>query len=618
MDSQGLKKELGLLELFCIAAGAMISSGLFILPGIAYARTGSSVILSYLLAGILFIPAILSNAELITAMTKSGGDYFFIERSMGAGFGTLGGFASWFSLSFKSAFALVGIGAILTLIYPDISYAQIRMIAVGACLFFIVINLLGVKSAGKAQVLLVLFLIALLVFYVSFGFPSIQEERIIPFMPRGGRAVFATAGLVFISYAGITKIAAVAEEVKNPGKNIPLAMFLAFSLVMILYLSVIFITIGLVDSAKLSRSLAPISLGAGSFMGRPGTILMAIAALLAFFSTANAGILSASRYPMAMSRDQLLPKVFQKISPKFGTPFISILSTGIFMLIVILFLNLENLVKTASTLYILLFILVNFSLIIMRESKIQNYRPKFHSPLYPWIQIAGIIGCGFLIYEMGAIPLLVTAAFIAAGFLWYLLYARGITRKSAIIHIVERLSDRELRSGSLGKELKGILKERDNIVEDRFDQTVKRSEILDLKSSLFLEEFLEIAAERLSPRLNLKTEELFKLFVERERESATVLRPELAAPHIIVPGNNKFEILLARCKNGIFFSDEFSRVYVVFVLASSRDERNFYLRGLMSIAHITQEKDFDQRWLNAKGPEELRDLILLSGRKRHI
>lgn len=77
-------------------------------------------------------------------------------------------------------------------------------------------------------------------------------------MPRGGRAVFATAGLVFISYAGITKIAAVAEEVKNPGKNIPLAMFLAFSLVMILYLSVIFITIGLVDSAKLSRSLAPI------------------------------------------------------------------------------------------------------------------------------------------------------------------------------------------------------------------------------------------------------------------------------------------------------------------------------------------------------------------------
>lgn len=138
MDSsqdKGLVRRLGGLDVFCIAAGAMISSGLFILPGLIYAKVGPAVILVYILAGILILPALFAKAELATAMPKAGGTYFFIERSMGSVAGTIGGFVSWFSLSLKSAFALVGIGAFATLINPTIAEWQIKLIGVGFCVF---------------------------------------------------------------------------------------------------------------------------------------------------------------------------------------------------------------------------------------------------------------------------------------------------------------------------------------------------------------------------------------------------------------------------------------------------------------------------------------------------
>jgi len=615
----GLKRELGLIDVFCIASGAMISSGLFILPGLAYAKAGPALIFSYILAGILVIPAMLSKAELTTAMPKAGGVYFFIERSMGAPSGVLGGFAAWFSLSFKTAFALVGIGAFAVLLSPDITPIQMKLIAVGCCLFFMWVNLAGVKLAGRFQVSLVLFLLSILILYIFRGSLSIQPERYTPFMPFGAGSVLATAGLVFVSYGGLTKVASVAEEVKNPGRNIPLGMFLAFGVILLLYIMVIFTTIGLVTPQELSNSLTPISLGASSFFGTPGIILMAVGALLAFISTANAGIMAASRNPMAMSRDRLLPSFFQKVNSKFGTPHFSIIFTTAFMICVILFLDLENLVKTASTLKILLFTFANLSVIIMRESRIRSYQPKFRSPLYPWIQIIGIVGYGFLIFEMGTVPIMITTVFIICGLGWYLAYVRiGVTRKSAIVHIVERVTDKKLATDSLGEELKGILRERDDIIEDRFDHLIKESKVLDLKGQHSLDKFLKIASETLSKRLDVSAEELFNLFVEREKESTTALHPGLAIPHIIVDGEGKFEILLVRCKEGITFSSSVPPVNIVFVLAGTRDERNFHLRSLMSIAQIAQEVDFDRHWLEARNTEELRDIILLAKRKRDI
>ena len=165
-----LNKELGLLDVFCIATGAMISSGLFILPGIAHAKAGPAVVVSYFLAGLLALTGVLSVAELSTAMPKAAGDYFFITRSMGDAVGTVSGLLSWLALSLKSSFALIGMAAFTMRIIP----VPIQVIALGLTLLFLVINILGVKEASRLQVILVVALLSLLLFYVFCGFPKVK------------------------------------------------------------------------------------------------------------------------------------------------------------------------------------------------------------------------------------------------------------------------------------------------------------------------------------------------------------------------------------------------------------------------------------------------------------
>ena len=618
-DSKNLRltRQLNALDVFCVSAGAMISSGLFILPGLAYAKIGPAVILAYILAGLFILPALFAKIELITAMPKAGGSYFFIERSMGSVAGTIGGFASWFSLSLKSAFSLVGIGVFATLISPNITEWHIKLIAIGFCVVFTILNLISVKLTGRVQIFLVILLIALLSLYTFRGLLSLDVHRYTPFMPYGRHELLAVVGMVFISFGGLTKVASIAEEVRNPLKNIPYGMILAFCVVLLFYGLTVFVTVGLLDGHEFAHSLTPISTGGRKIFGFAGSIVMAFAAVLAFISTANAGILSASRFPLAMSRDQLLPDLFAKVNKRFNTPHFSILFTGIFMAAVIGFLNLENLVKLASAMKILLFMFVIFSCIIMRESRILNYKPSFLSPLYPWIHIVGIISYGFFLFEMGNMVLLAICGFISASILWHTIYVQKIAaRKSALIHIVERITAKEINGDSLASELREILKERDTIIEDRFDKLVKECEIIDIEKQLSSTEFFTVVSEKVAQRLDIETNQLNDLFIAREKESTTVIRPGLAIPHIIIEGEQKFELFIARCEAGINFSDTETPVYAVFILVGSRDERNFHLRALSAIAQITQDVNFDKDWLRAKSIEELRDIILLAKRRR--
>ncbi len=614
-----LKKELGTGAIFCIAAGAMISSGLFVLPGLAFAKAGPAVILAYLVASLMVIPSLLAKAELATAMPKAGGTYFYIERSLGPAVGVFGGLANWFALSLKSAFALIGMGVFAALLYPQITELQIKLVAVGCCVFFTLLNLVSVKGTGRFQIALVAGLLGLLVLYFIRGVGSIDVHRYTPFAPHGLGSVLATAGLVFVSFGGVTKVASIAEEARDPRRSIPLGMILAFVVVTLLYLLVVSVTVGVTDAAVLSGSRIPISVGAQALAGSIGGIIMAAAGLMAFITTANAGILSASRFPMAMSRDQLLPRFFQRVNHRFRTPYVSILLTSSFMISCILFLSLEDLIKTASTFMILLFLFVNVSLIIMRASKIPNYRPTFRAPLCPWLQVAGIIIYGFLIFEMGRVPLLITVAFALVGYAWYLIYVqKRVTRRSALMHVVERITAKELAGVTLRDELREIVKERDQIVEDRFDRLIKEAEILDIPAGVSSAEAFDRIARLLSPKLNTAHEELLKLFLDREKQSSTIIRPGLAIPHIIVPGEHLFEILLVRCCQGIRFPGVEEPINTMFILAGSVDERNYHLRALMAIAQVVQETEFEKRWLGARDIRGLRDIILLSGRKRGV
>jgi len=456
------------------------------------------------------------------------------------------------------------------------------------------------------------------------GISEINIHNLTPFIKpgKGGYDLFAAAGLIFISYGGLTKIASVAEEVKNPSRNIPLSMISSFLVVSCLYALVVFVTIGVLGDGLIKDgipTLTPISDAAAMFMGNWGKYLLAIGAILAFVSTGNAGILTASRVPMAMSKDNLLPNIFINLHAKYKTPFAGILFTSAFMLTIILFFDLKDLVKTASTIMILLFAFENIAVIIMRESGLQNYRPKFKSPLYPWIQIIGVIVYILIIIDMGVVPLSITGIFFTISLLWYWVYGRiHSNRESAIFHMVNRITAKEMKSKILNTELKDILLERDEIKEDRFDKLIKEATILDLKDEYDIEATFKNIADTISKHINFSKNELFELLKKREAESSTIIAPGLAIPHVILPGKEKFDICLVRSKNGILFDKEKEPVNIMFVLVGTMDERNFHLTALMAIAQLVQSNNFIENWLKAESLENLRDVVLLAERRRNI
>ncbi|MCK4980233.1 MAG: amino acid permease, partial [Candidatus Delongbacteria bacterium] len=476
------------------------------------------------------------------------------------------------------------------------------------------------KETGRFQVILVFTLIGLLIFYVIDGLIHIDVNNLTPFIPNGPGSIFATAGLVFVSYGGLLKIASISEETKNPTRNIPLGMILSFFIVGILYALVVFVTTGVLGS-KLgttveNASITPITDGAGAFMGEWGIIALTVAAILAFVSTANAGVLAASRYPLALSRDQLLPAFFGKLSKRSKTPYISILFTGAFMILSFM-LKLDVLIKAASTVIIFTYIFSCLAVIILRESKVQNYLPKFKSPLYPWVQIIGIAGFFILLYEMGLEAILTSLGLGFLGFITYWFYGKKNTEKEyAILHLIERITNKQFLTGGLETELKEIIRERDDIVKDRFDNIVEKRNVLDIKKRINREELFEIIAENVSQKLDIPHHNIYELLTAREAESSTALTPFLAIPHIIIEGEKIFEMLIIRSKKGIELSSENKNIKAIFVLLGSKDERNFHLRVISAIAQIVRDPDFEKKWLAAKTTDNLRDVILLGKRVR--
>lgn len=470
--SPRLKKSMGLFDVYAIATGSMFSSGLFLLPGIAASYTGNSVYLAYLAAGLLILPALFCMAELATAMPKAGGTYFFLDRSLGPMMGTIGGLGSWVAVVFKSAFALVGMGAYLA-IYFDL---PITLTAILLTIVFGVVNLVGAKETNLLQRVLVSVLVVILAAFVVLGLIYVGPEKIIrpdpaygAYFSSGLMGFIATIGLVFVSYAGLTKVASVAGEIHEPEKNIPLGMILSLITATAVYTLGTLILVTVLSPEELYNSLTPVADAGRKFLDWApydlGVLLIVISAVAAFASTGNAGIMSASRYPFAMAKDSLLPEQLSRVG-RFGTPSISIIITSLAMIAVLVTFDVESVAKLASAFQLFLFGLVAVAVIIMREAAIENYKPLFKSPFYPWTPIAGILIAVWLIIEMGLIAIGFTLALAISAALWYQFYAAGeLRRRGAIFHVHERLGQQ--RFDGIDEELSVIVENRKQAKTDQ-------------------------------------------------------------------------------------------------------------------------------------------------------
>jgi amino acid transporter/nucleotide-binding universal stress UspA family protein len=429
-----LERDLGLFSVLAISIGAMIGSGIFILPALALKIAGPAVILAYLLAGLLVVPAALSKSEMATAMPEAGGTYIYIERGMGPLLGTVAGVGTWFSLSFKSALALVG-GVPYLLLLLDL---PLKPVALGLATILILVNILGAKQTGRLQLGIVIVMLAALGWFAAGSAPNVQAANYAGFFDNGVGGLLAATGLVFVSYAGVTKVASVAEEVEDPGRNLPLGILGSLAFTTVLYVAIVSVVVGVVDGASVAGSLTPIAVAAEATLGEFGVIAVILAAILALISTANAGILSSSRYPFAMSRDQLAPPSFATISERFGTPVTAITLTGAVLLVLIAFVPVLEIAKLASAFQILVFVLINVALIAFREGSAE-YEPSFTSPLYPWMQIFGAITGVLLLTQMGLLALVGAVGIVIGSGVWYLLYVSPrVDREGAATDAIRR------------------------------------------------------------------------------------------------------------------------------------------------------------------------------------
>ncbi len=606
------------MDIFCIASGAMISSGLFLLPAVVYKIGGPGIVVAYLIGGFLMVPAMLSQAELATAMPKTGGAYFFVYRSLGPFIGTFAGFANWLSITLKGAFALVGIGAFIQLFYPTVTILQIKLIACAFLAVFFLINSFGIRESSKAQLVMVVVLLGILVFYVLTNVAAIDVKRYTPFLPQGMAGVWTVTGMVFISYSGLTQIDALAGETKNPGKNIPYGMIASFFVVTFLYVASVFVTVGVLDPNVLMNSYTPLAKASSYTTGIVGAVLLSVGALLAFATTANAGLLAASRMLLAMSYDNLLPERFAKKKKKREIPLIGLMVSAGAMLIIILALSIESLTSFASEVSLILYFLLNLSVIFMRESKIITYKPAFKSPLYPFSQIFGMVLYTAVMIVLGFHAILFTCIFLAACVVWYLLYCKNkAVKDSALIRIIERFTSRKSVENNLHKELTDILRERDNIVEDKFDAFIRKATIIDIKESITVKKLFLLIAEVFAKNCGVSAEDIYMKLIRREEESSTVIYSSLAVPHVVLEDLTEYKMCIFRALEGVDFLRDNPTVTMIFAMAIPKAERQTHLETLLTIGQLVQDPEFQKGWIAARDESELRSLILVSERKRY-
>ncbi len=619
---EGLRKELRLMDVYAISTGAMFSSGFFLLPGLAAAQTGPSVTWAYLAAAIVIVPPMLCVAELSTAMPKAGGAYYFLDRSLGPWVGTVGGLGTWVALVLKSAFALVGLGAYLS-IYFDL---PVRPLAVTLTLAFMVMNIVGAKETSGLQRILVGALLAVMAIFLSAGLihivgggaatPGPTDE---PFLSHGLAGFASTIGFVFVSYAGLTKVASVAEEVVDPDRNIPLGMFLSLVTAAAAYTVGVYIMVAVIPAASLYVDLTPAATAAAAIPGLSGTIgqaLVVIAALAAFASTGNAGILAASRYPLAMARDNLVPGELARLG-RFRTPITAIVSTAGLMVLAILLLPIEEIAKLASAFQLLLFSLLSLAVVVMRESGIRSYDPGYRSPGYPWLHLVAFFVPFWLIQQMGHLAVLFTLGLVALATVWYLKYAtKRVGRAGAIFHTFARLGER--RTSSLDMELRYIVKEKGLRTDDPFHELVARAPILDLDQQLSFDAIFELAADRLAPHADVSADELAAGFREELDSGTMPIERGVALPHLRIDGLKRPHLVLLRPHAGIDTSEllaesdsaGLAHLDALFFLLSPSDEHGYHLRLLGHLASIAEQRDFLDRWRVAEGEEELRATLL--------
>ncbi|WP_336136008.1 APC family permease [Natronomonas amylolytica] len=410
--------ELGLLDATMIGMGAMIGAGIFVLTGLAAEIAGPAAILVFALNGVVTAFTGLSYAELAASVPKSGGGYAFVREIFDDLSSFIMGWMLWFAYMIAGALYALGfapnflellhvygivpppdqVGAIAVPVV-DAAVPIAFLLAFVAVLGLVALNAISTAASGSAETIFTIIKVGILLVFVGFGLtsPMFSGAEFQPLFPEGSgaAAVLPAMGLTFIAFEGYDLITTVTEEVENPRKNIPKAIFLSLVATVIVYLAVVAVAIGTLGAEGLAEAgEAGIAAAATSFMptGLPiiqnGGALIVFGAVFSTLTALNAVVIASSRVAFSMGREgQLLPS-FGQIHYRFGTPFVAILASAVVMLGSVA-LPTQSAGNMSSLFFLLSFIIVNVAVIRLRRERPNMNRP-YKMPFYPAPPLIGI------------------------------------------------------------------------------------------------------------------------------------------------------------------------------------------------------------------------------------
>ncbi len=458
-----LSREMSLMDATLIGVGAMIGAGIFVLIGIAAGVAGPAIIITFVLNGLVALFTAMSYAELGSCYHDAGGGYLWVKEGLPRWNGFISGWMGWFAHAVACSLYALGFGAYFELVFKEFSinipqwgfFSAQKLLAAAAAIIFAYVNFRGASETGKIGNLVTITKIVILAIFIGFGAELMLRKpdwtaTFSPFMPSGWSGIFKAMGLTFIAFQGFEVIAQSSEEIKNPKKNIPRAVFISLLIVVPIYLLVAVTAIGSVHPGNMSpwaylaekKEIALVDVARNFFSG--GGIMLLFGGLISTMSALNATIFSSSRVAFAMGRDRNFPTFFSKVHSKNFTPHWGILVSLVIIIIMAVSLPIEDVASAADIMFLLLFLQVNIAMIRLRKKRPDLDR-GFFVPFYPWLSIVGIAMLLFIaiyMFNYSLIAWIVTIVWIALGMTVYKFYAAGreveYIRKVKALERIER------------------------------------------------------------------------------------------------------------------------------------------------------------------------------------
>ncbi|MET9385892.1 amino acid permease [Streptomyces sp. NPDC002928] len=438
----GLKRTMGLFQLICFGVGAVVGTGIFVGLSDSVAQAGPAVVVSFVLAAITCVFTAFSFAELGGAIPVSGSSYSFAYAGLGETTAFLVGWCLLLEYGVSVSAVAVGWSQYVNELLDSVvgwrlpaalsagpgDGGVINLPAVIVIAMACVLLVRGVRESARATTAMAVVKIAILVAFCAIGYSAFKDGNLTPFAPAGLGGIGAGTTAAFFSYIGFDAITTAGEEAKNPRRDIPVAILVCMGVVTLLYCAVALAAIGAIGADEVGGRPAALSYVVNEVTGSTvGGAVIAFGAVVAIASVVLAVMYGQSRILMSMSRDGLVPRVFEKVSPRTSTPVAGTLIIAIVFAIPAAFASLDAVVNLCTIGTLALMAVVNIAVIALRRRE-PGLARAFRVPFYPVLPVVGVGFCLYLMYETDWTTWLQFAVFLAVGLVAYVGYGRRNSR----------------------------------------------------------------------------------------------------------------------------------------------------------------------------------------------